>query len=280
MIVSSKKILQKAQQGKYAVGAFNVENMEMMIAVIEAAQACNAPLIIQTTPSTIRYASLDLFYAMFEVLAKPISIPVALHLDHGNDFNLCMQALHSGYTSIMIDKSKENIEKNIEITRKVVDVASACKISVEAEIGQIGGKEDGEENHNAKYTSPSDAAYFAKASGCDSLAVAIGSAHGIYKQNPDIKIQVLEEIRKVVDIPLVLHGTSGIPDDIVAACVAKGICKVNYATDLRIAYSEATRKVLQDPKVIDPKEYGKLAQANIKKYVTSKLKILGCINQG
>ena len=175
---------------------------------------------------------------MVAAAASEASVPVVMHLDHGSSYELAMQAFRAGYTSVMIDGSHHVFEENIEITKSVVRACHAAGIPVEAELGKVGGKEDDLDGGSGNgYTVPSEAAEFAERTGVDSLAVAIGTAHGVYKGTPKLDIERLSEIRKVVSVPLVLHGTSGVPDDAVRECVARGMCKVNYATDLRIAFS-------------------------------------------
>ena len=185
MLMTSKEILRKAQAGGYAVGAFNVENMEMVQAVAEAAEELRSPVIMQTTPSTVAYAGLDYYLANVETAAKRASVPVVMHLDHGSSFELAMQALRAGYTSIMIDGSHEAFEDNIALSRAVTDACHPSKVPVEAELGKVGGKEDdldgGDDN---PYTDPQEAKEFAERTGIDSLAVGIGTAHGVYKGEP------------------------------------------------------------------------------------------------
>lgn len=244
-LVTTKKMLKDAQEGHYAVGAFNVENMEMVMAVIEAAEELQSPVIMQTTPSTVKYAGLDYYLANVKAAAERAKVPVALHLDHGSSYGLAMQALRTGYTSIMIDGSHESFENNIAVTKSVVDACAPSSIPVEAELGRVGGKEDdldgGEGNG---YTDPEQARVFVECTGATSLAVAIGTAHGLYKGEPKLDQERLSEIRKVVSVPLVLHGASGVPDEAVRESIRRGICKVNYATELRIAYSDGVKDVL------------------------------------
>ena len=256
MLVTTKEMLLKAQKGNYAVGAFNVENMEMVMAVIAAAEELNAPVIMQTTPSTVKYAGLDYYLANVATAAKNAKVPVAMHLDHGSSFSLAMQALRVGYTSIMIDGSHESFEDNIKLTKAVVDACNPSKVSVEAELGKVGGKEDDLDGGDGGYTDPLEAKEFVERTGVGSLAVAIGTAHGVYKGEPKLDLDRLSEIKEVVSIPLVLHGTSGVPDETVSECVKRGICKVNYATDLRIAFSKGVKEYLdKNPDAIDPKKY-------------------------
>lgn len=281
-LVSTKKMLLDAQKNKYAVGAFNVENMEMVQAVIAAAEELNAPVIMQTTPSTVRYADLDYFYAAAKVAAQRAVVPAAIHLDHGSSFELAMQALRAGYTSIMIDGSQQTLEENIRISRAVADACHPSGIPVEAELGKVGGKEDDlDQGQQNQYTDPEQAQLFAEAAGIDSLAVAIGTAHGVYKGVPHIDLERLSEIKKNVMIPLVLHGTSGVPDEIVKECIARGICKVNYATDLRIAFSDAVKEVLKKhPETIDPKKYFAEGREAVKEYVKQKMIVCGSAGRG
>lgn len=280
-LVTTKQMLLDAQKGGYAVGAFNVENMEMVQAVVAAAEELQSPVIIQTTPSTVKYADLAYYYANVKTAAEKATVPVVMHLDHGSSFELAMQALRTGYTSIMIDGSHGTLEENIAVSKAVVDACHPSGISVEAELGKVGGKEDdldgGEGN---PYTDPMEAKAFVEATGVDSLAVAIGTAHGVYKGVPKLDVERLSEIRKEVEIPLVLHGTSGVPDETVKECVKRGICKVNYATDLRIAFSKGVNEVLKaHPETIDPKKYNAQGREEVKKYVMDKMKVCGSIGK-
>ncbi|MBR4993897.1 MAG: class II fructose-1,6-bisphosphate aldolase [Lachnospiraceae bacterium] len=275
-LVTSEQMLLKADKEGYAVGAFNVENMEMVMAVIKACEELNAPAILQTTPSTVKYAGLDMYYANVAAAAKKASVPIALHLDHGNSFELAMQALHAGYTSIMIDGSKLDFEANIALTKSVVDVCKPCGIPVEAELGKVGGKEDDLSCDDPGYTDPEDAVEFVEKTGVSSLAVAIGTAHGIYKGEPKLDMDRLSEIRKVVSIPLVLHGASGVPDEAVRECIRRGISKVNFATELRIALSNGIKDYLkEDPDVFDPKKYDARGMERVTELVKGKIKVCG-----
>lgn len=276
-LVTSKKLLLDAQEGCYAVGAFNVENMEMVQAVVAAAEELRAPVILQTTPSTLKYADVDFFYANVRTAAEKAAVPVVMHLDHGSSFDLAMQAFRAGYTSIMIDGSPKPFSENVQVTRAVVNACHPAGIPVEAELGKVGGKEDdligGEGN---PYTDPREAQAFVEATGVDFLAVAIGTAHGVYKGVPRLDLDRLSEIRAIVSIPLVLHGTSGVPDDTVRACIARGICKVNYATDLRIAFTKGVSAYLKEhPDAFDPKKYNAQGREEVKQYVMEKIKVCG-----
>ena len=276
-LVTTKELLLDAQKNGYAVGAFNVENMEMVQAVVAAAEELKSPVIMQTTPSTIKYASPEMFYANVAAAANNASVPVVMHLDHGSSFGLAVHAFRAGYTSIMIDGSHSVFEENIAITKSVVDVCHAGNVPVEAELGKVGGKEDDLDGGNGGgYTVPSEAVEFVEKTGIDSLAVAIGTAHGVYKGTPKLDVERLSEIREVVSIPLVLHGTSGVPDEAVKECIRRGICKVNYATDLRIAFSNGVKEYLAaNPDAFDPKKYNAVGREKVKEYVMSKMLVCG-----
>ncbi len=276
-LVTTKEMMETAQKEGYAIGAFNVENMEMVMAVLAAAEEQRAPVIMQTTPSTIKYADVAYFFANVKVAAEKATVPVAMHLDHGDSFNLAVRAFHGGYTSIMIDGSHESFEDNIKLSKAVVDVCHAAGVPVEAELGKVGGKEDNLDGGEGNpYTDPQEAKIFAESTGIDSLAVAIGTAHGVYKGEPKLDVERLSQIREVVSIPLVLHGTTGVPDPVVEDCVRRGICKVNYATGLRIAFTEGVKEYLEkDPGVIDPKKYHKVAMKKVQAYVEQKIQVCG-----
>ena len=275
-LVTTKELLLDAQKNGYAVGAFNVENMEMVQAVIAAAEELRSPVIMQTTPSTLKYADPELFYANVAAVAKSATVPVVMHLDHGSSFELALRAFRAGYTSIMIDGSHSVLEENIAITKAVVDACHAGNVPVEAELGKVGGKEDDLDGGAGGFTDPLEAVRFVEETGVDSLAVAIGTAHGVYKGIPKLDVERLSKIREVVSIPLVLHGTSGIPDEDVKECIRRGICKVNYATDLRIAFTEGVKEVLAaKPDTIDPKKYNAAGREKVKEYVIGRIKVVG-----
>lgn len=204
---------------------------------------------------------------------------MALHLDHANSLELAQQAVQAGYTSIMIDGSRLSYEENVRLTRQAVETAAPRGIPTEAELGEVGGKEDDLEG-KAGYTDPAQAARFVRKTGISSLAVAIGTAHGFYQGIPVLDIQRLSRIREQVSIPLVLHGASGLPDEDVRECIRRGICKVNFATELRVAYSSGVRRVLKDdPDVFDPKKYGAAGREQVKQLVMERMHICGCPGQ-
>ena len=271
--VTSAEMLKKAQAGGYAVGAFNAENLEMVQAILAAAEAEEAPVIIQTTPGTLKYAGPACFAGLASRLARDAKVPAALHLDHGNSYELAEQCAREGYTSLMIDGSKLPYEENVALTRRVAAMAGA--LPVEAELGTVGGKEDGM-SAKPQYTDPEQAADFVRRTGISSFAVAIGTAHGVYKGEPKLDLERLSEVRARVDIPLVLHGTSGVPEDQVRECIRRGICKVNYATDLRIAFTAAVRQAAAEmPEAIDPKKILSPARLAVEKRVRELIRLLG-----
>lgn len=276
-LVTSKKMLLDAQAGGYAVGAFNVENMEMVKAVIKAAEEVKAPVMLQTTPSTIKYGTVETFAAIVAAEAKKATVPVCLHLDHGSSYELAKQCLESGYTSVMIDGSKEELEGNIEVSKNVVEEAKKYDIPVEAELGKVGGKEDELEVEVDTNTDPKEAVEFVERTGIDSLAVAIGTAHGFYVGTPVLDKSRLDEIKQLVSIPLVLHGASGISDEEVSDCVRRGICKVNFATELRVAYTDAIKKlIIEKPDTFDPKAFGKVGMEAVTELVKNRMTVCGC----
>ena len=266
-------MLLDAQKTKTAIGAFNVENMEMAKAVVDVSDELGVSVILQTTPSTLKYAGLHVFFGMISQLALKSKSQIALHLDHGNSLSLVKEALDVGYTSVMYDGSMFSFSENIKNTKEAVDMAG--QIPVEAELGSVGGKEDDHEAENA-YTDPSEALEFVQKTGASSLAIAIGTAHGVYTGVPKLDIDRLVEIKKRVDIPLVLHGASGLSKETIRTCIKEGIAKVNFATELRIAYSQGVKEYLsKNPDVIDPKAFGRAGYEAVKQTVKEKLEIVG-----
>ncbi len=275
-LTTTVSMLRKAQEQGFAVGAFNVENMEMAQAIISAAEELRAPVILQTTPSTVRYAGTGMYAAMVAALAQEASVPVAMHLDHGDSFALCAQALRSGYTSVMIDGSKLPLEENTALTYKVSEMCAAVGVPVEGEIGRVGGKEDDLESDGG-YTIPEEAVRFEKESGLFSMAVGVGTAHGFYKEKPQLNKELITTLRGMLQAPMVLHGASGLSDEDVKDCIRRGICKVNFATELRAAYTEGVKAVLaENPKTFDPKAYGKEARQRVKALVMERMLVCGC----
>ncbi len=273
-LVSARQLLLDAQRGGYALGAFNVENMEMAQAVVAAAEEMRAPVIVQTTSGTLQYATPAVFAGMVARLARDAQVPVALHLDHGNSFELAQACVREGYTSVMIDGSLLPFEENVALTRAVV--AMAGDVPVEAELGTVGGKEDGHGAGGVQYTDPAQAAEFVERTGVASFAMAIGTAHGVYKGVPKLDLDRLSEIRAVVPVPLVLHGTSGVPAEQVRACIKRGVCKVNYATELRMVFTQAVREALAaKADIIDPKTFLKAGRKAVQALVCEHIRLCG-----
>lgn len=215
MLVTGNQILQHADEHGYAVGAFNVNNMEIIQAIAQAADDLRAPVILQASQGAIKYAGVDYITSLVKTTAERIDVPMTLHLDHGTDFEEIMKCIRSGFTSVMIDASKHELDENIRLTKEIVRIAHAVGVSVEAEIGKIGGTEDQivVSDAEATYTDPEEARIFVEETGVDSLAIAVGTAHGVYKGEPKVDIDRIKEIDRVVSIPLVLHGSSGVPYD-------------------------------------------------------------------
>jgi len=275
-LVTTERMLMNAQKGGYAVGAFNVENLEMVQAVVEVAEELESPVILQTSAKTVKYARFPYLYALVKAAADSVSVPVALHLDHGNSFELAMQALRAGYTSIMIDGSHESFEKNLELSKKVVEACAPSRVPVEAELGKVGGKEDDIDGGKGGLTDPLEAKEFVERTQVSSLAVAIGTAHGVYKGEPKLDLDLLSRIRELVEVPLVLHGGSGLAEETIKECIKRGICKVNYATELRIAFTEGVKQVLSEKtNIIDPKIFSAVGREKVKQIVLEKIQICG-----
>ena len=273
---TTKQMLVNANKNNYAVCAFNAENLEMLQAIIWGAEEMRAPVIIQTTPSTIKYTDCAYFSAIAKTAAENALIPAALHLDHGNSFDLVCKAINAGYSSVMIDASQKSIEENIAATKKTVDFAKTFNIPVEAELGKVGGKEDDLESDGDIYTNPNDAIEFVAQTGVDSLAIAIGTAHGLYATTPKLDLDRLSAIKKVIEIPLVLHGATGLFDETIKECVKRGINKINFATELRLTYTNAVREKLEaDKNIIDVKIYSDYARSCVKELVKAKIKLSG-----
>ena len=279
MYTSSIDMIKKAQAGHYAVPAFNAENLEMIQAIVRAAEEMNSPVIIQTTMPTVKYITPDAMYAMVKTFADKASVPVALHLDHCTDFDAVMVAIKSGYSSVMFDGSKLSFEENIRLTKQVVETAKPMGITVEAELGAIGGKEDNVESKESIYTDVGEAKEFVEKTGVDILAIAIGTAHGFYKGEPKLDFDRIEEIGKTVSAPLVLHGGSGVPEESVKKAISLGMSKVNFATELRAAATAGARAVLKDESVIDPKKFMGEARERVVALCKEKIKMCGSENK-
>ena len=253
MIVGNKVLLCEAKKGGYAVPAFNVDNLESVIGVLRAAENTGRPVIIQTIPRTLKYGGIPAYSALVRALYKG-NPDIAIHLDHGGDVAICKACIDAGYTSVMIDGSALPFDDNARLTKEVVDLAHPLGVSVEGELGTIGGKEETEAK--IRYTEVAEAEEFAARTGVDSLAIGVGTAHGVYKGVPHIAVDRIEEIAAKVDIPLVLHGASGLSDEVVTACIKAGISKINFATQLRQAFTQGLKEGLSaNPDAFDPKVY-------------------------
>ena len=281
-LVPISELLQKAEQGRYAVGAFNCNNMEIVQAIIAAAEAEKAPVIMQASQGAIKYAGIDYITAMARIASDNASVPVALHIDHGTSFEQVMLCIRKGFSSVMIDGSKLPFEENIELTNKVVAVARAVGVSVEAELGKIGGTEDDihVNARDAMFTNPDEAKEFVERTGVDALAVAIGTAHGQYKGKPELDFSRLEKIRSLVNIPIVLHGSSGVPDEDIKTAVELGVRKVNIDTNIREAFVQACRDVLNsDAGQIDPRKVLGPAREAATDIIREKIRLFGSSGQ-
>lgn len=278
MLVTGIEILRDAHKNNYGVGAFNVNNMEIVQAIIEAAEETNSPVILQASQGGIKYAGIEYIAALGKAAAQKARVPVALHLDHGTDFDQVMLCIRHGFSSVMIDGSKLGFEDNIKITKKVVEVARAVGISVEAELGKIGGTEDDitVDEREATFTDPKEAKVFVDRTGIDFLAIAVGTAHGVYKGEPRLDFNRIKAIKNALDIPLVLHGSSGVPSDAIERAVSLGINKINIDTDLRIAFSNAIKDFLKkDPTNIDPRKILTPARGAMKEAIVDKMRLFG-----
>jgi len=298
-LVTTKEMFKKSMEEGFAIGAFNVNNMEIIQAIVDAASETNSPVILQASIGAIKYAGMEYLIKMVEAatLVHP-NVPIALHLDHGPDFETCKMCVDAGFTSVMIDGSKYDFEKNIEITKEVVDYAHSKGVVVEAELGKLAGIEDdvNVSDKDAMYTDPKEAEEFVRRTGCDSLAIAIGTSHGAYKFKGEAKLRfdILKEIKnRIPDTPIVLHGAStvipelvdmcneyggnipgakGVPDEMLKEASKLGVSKINVDTDLRLALTAGIRKVFNDdPSAFDPRKYLSPARDLIKETVKHKM---------
>jgi len=277
-IVSTREMLNKAQREGYAVPAFNIHNLETLQVVVETAAELKSPVILAGTPSTINYAGGEFIVSMAEAAADKYDIPIAIHLDHYEEVNEIEEYIKLGFRSAMIDASHKAYEDNIATVKEVVEFAHKYDTTVEAELGRLGGQEDDliVDEKDTKYTNPKQAKEFVEKTGIDSLAVAIGTAHGLYKGVAKLDFDRLKEIRDMVDVPLVLHGASDIPDELVQKAISLGICKVNVATDLKIPFSDAVKKYfIENPTANDPRKYMQPGKDAMKKVVAHKIMVCG-----
>lgn len=282
MIVNTKEMLEKAKEGKYAVPHFNINNLEWTRYILEECQNKNTPVIIGVSEGALNY--MGGHHTVVGIVRNlvtdlNITIPVAIHLDHGSSVESCRRCIDAGFTSVMIDASKYDLETNIQMVKEVVEYAHLRNVTVEAEIGHVGGAEDGIESDLA-YAKLEDAITLVKETNIDSLAPAVGSAHGIYKGIPKINYELIETIQSETQLPLVLHGGSGIPDDIIKESIQRGINKLNINTDLQIVWSKAVRTFLQENnEVYDPRKVIKAGELDIKEIIDKKIALLGSMNK-
>lgn len=303
-LVTTKEMFEKSMKEGFAIGAFNVNNMEIIQAIVDAASEAKSPVILQASASAIKYAGIEYLMKMVEAatIVHP-EVPIAIHLDHGPDFDTCKMCIDAGFTSVMIDGSKYDFEENVRVTKEVVDYAHSKGVVVEAELGKLAGIEDdvNVDSKDAMYTDPKQAEEFVKRTGCDSLAIAIGTSHGAYKFKGEAKLRfdILKEIKeRIPNTPIVLHGASsvipklvemcneyggdipgakGVPDEILMEAGKLGVSKINVDTDLRLAMTAGIRKVfVEEPSAFDPRKYLVPARELIKETVKHKMeKVFG-----
>lgn len=277
-LVPMSLLLKQAQKGGYAVGAFNANNLEIVQGIVEAANELESPVILQASQGAIKYAGLDYIAAIVKTASEKVKVPVALHLDHGTSFEQAVQCIRAGFSAVMFDGSKHSFEDNISNTVAVVRVAKPAGVSVEAELGKIGGTEDdiSVSDRDAMMTVPEEAQEFIERTGIDALAVAIGTAHGPYKGEPRLDFTRLQKIRDLVNVPLVLHGASGVPEDAIQKAISIGICKINIDTDLRQAFTAAIKQVLAEkPGEIDPRKLLGPGREALKRVAKQKIQLFG-----
>lgn len=282
-LVTLREILSNTRKERYAVGAFNFNDYEDAKGIIEGAKEENSPVILMASMGAIQYIGLQHTAAMIREMANKVNIPVCLHLDHATDFDLIKEAIKCGFTSVMIDASKKNFEENIKESKAVVQFAKPYGCSVEAELGQVGGKEEHieAEDDEAGYTRPGDVPRFVEETGIDALAVAIGTCHGFYTKEPKLDFKRLEKIAQLTDCPLVLHGGSGISVEDFKRCISMGMSKINVGTELKATFSNALRDTVNrlPESEFDPRNYMKPVTQACKEVVREKIKIFGSSNK-
>ena len=306
-LVTTKEMFEKSMKEGFAIGAFNINNMEIIQGIIDAASKQNSPVILQASSGAIKYARIKYLMKMVEAAVEETNIPIAIHLDHGPDFETCKMCIDNGFTSVMIDGSKYSFEENVALTKKVVDYAHERGVVVEAELGQLAGIEDdvNVSEEDAKYTNPDQAKEFVERTGCDSLAIAIGTSHGAYKFKGEarLRMDILKQVKeKIPNTPIVLHGAStvipelvetcnsyggdipgakGVPDEILHEASLSGVSKINVDTDLRLAFTGEIRKSLaENPAAFDPKKYLTPAREKITEVVEHKIRdVFGSSNK-
>ncbi len=282
-LVNLKKLIVKANRENYAVGAFNFTNMETLQAIISAAEELKSPVIIQTSEGAINYMGLNYVSAMAVAAAKSAKVPVALHLDHGGSVDMAKDCIKAGYTSIMIDGSSLKLEENIDITKKVVNIAKKTKVSVEAELGKLGVISDliSTADSSMFLTEPKEAKQFVKDTKVDALAIAIGTAHGPFKKDPKIAHDRIEEIKELIKMPLVMHGASGVPDKDIKEAIERGINKININTEIRQVFSKAIKdKFAGKPDTYKIRAYLEPGRSAVEELVKDKIELFGSVGKG
>ncbi|MEB3101857.1 class II fructose-1,6-bisphosphate aldolase [Ferviditalea candida] len=281
-LVSMNEFLPKAKANKFAVGQFNMNNLEFAQAIMEAAIEEKSPFIFGVSEGALKYMGIEFTVALAQAAARKSGLPIALHLDHGSSFEVAMKCIRAGFSSVMFDGSHYPLEENIRITKEVVKAAHAMGVSVEGELGTIGGVEDdiSVEDEHAKLANPEEAVRFYEETGVDCLAIAVGTAHGMYKGEPKIHFDIIEQVSSRIPVPIVLHGGSGIPDEAIRKAVQAGVGKINVNTENQVACTDTIRDVLgSDPKVYDPRKYLGPAKKAMIEVVRSKIRLFGSSNQ-
>jgi fructose-bisphosphate aldolase class II len=281
-LVSMNAFLPKAKANRFAVGQFNMNNLEFAQAIVEAAMEEKSPIIFGVSEGALKYMGIEFTVAIAEAAAKKSGLPIALHLDHGSTFEVAMQCIRAGFSSVMFDGSHHSFEENVRLTKEVVKAARAMGVSVEGELGTIGGVEDDisvEEEH-ANLAKPEEAIRFYEQTGVDCVAIAVGTAHGMYKGEPQIHYDIIEQVAKAIPVPVVLHGGSGVPDESIRKAIAAGVGKINVNTENQVACTDAIREVLaKDGKVYDPRKYLGPAKKAMIEVVRTKIRLFGSSNQ-
>ncbi|AHD07584.1 fructose-bisphosphate aldolase Fba [Paenibacillus larvae subsp. larvae DSM 25430] len=276
------EFLPKAKANKYAVGQFNMNNLEFAQAITEAAMELNSPFIFGVSEGALKYMGIEFTVALAEAAAKKSGLPIALHLDHGSSFDVAMKCIRAGFSSVMFDGSHHPYEENIRLTKEIVKAAHAMGVSVEGELGTIGGTEDdiSVDEANASLAKPAEAIRFYEETGVDALAIAVGTAHGMYAGEPNIHFDIIEEVSNAIPAPLVLHGGSGVPDEMIKKAIQAGAAKINVNTENQVAATQAIRDVLnKDAKVYDPRKYLTPARSAMIEVVKAKIELFGSANQ-
>jgi fructose-bisphosphate aldolase class II len=277
-LVPMTAFLSRAKQEGFAVGQFNMNNLEFTQAIIEAGIEERSPLIFGASEGAIRYMGLNNVVALAKVAARESGLPVALHLDHGSSFEMVMKCIRAGFSSVMFDGSHYPLEENIRLTKKVVEAAHAVGVSVEGELGTIGGVEDDLDvaDEDATLANPEEAIRFWEETQVDAMAIAVGTAHGMYKGVPKIRYDIIEKVSKNIDVPIVLHGGSGVPDEAITKSIALGVGKINVNTENQVACTQVIRDTLgANPEMIDPRKYLGPARTAIKEVVKQKMRLFG-----